>query len=156
MMHIEESSVRDSSFRVAEEVGKMAGHEATLSMVENSDGGLPAITGSHPMTFITMDVDGWSVHQFEKAGIEIKVFKVAPYSIYGSHAVPFECMCLIAEGSGELFLTDEGGRELSTLMCRKGDAFLQGENTRHGFRNGPDETMLIYLRVANSMGERTS
>jgi len=126
----------------------MIGHQAALSTVQSVDGSVAAVTGSTPLSFVKMDVDGWSVTRIEKAGIEISIFKVAPSSVYASHAVAFECVCLVAEGSGELFLTDEGGKEVSSLACSKGDAYVQGANARHGFRNGPNETTLIYLRVA--------
>ena len=54
-------------------------------------------------------------------------------------------MCVVSEGFGELFLTDETGKEISHIKCKKGDAYFQGANTLHGFRNGNETTVLTYI-----------
>lgn len=125
----------------------MSDQEATFYTVENTEDGMAALTGKAPLPFVRMPVEGWSLRRLETGGMEISVFKVAPGAMYGSHAAPFACVCVVAEGAGELFLTDDAGRELAAVSCRKGDAYLQGAEVKHGFRNGPEETTLIYLRV---------
>jgi quercetin dioxygenase-like cupin family protein len=114
--------------------------------VVNSETGVAGVTTRQPLQPVAMPVDGWSITSLVTGGMDISIYRVAPNALYSSHAAPFECVCIVAEGTGELFLTDAGGRELDVISCRKGDAYLQGANTLHGFRNGPQETMLIYLR----------
>jgi hypothetical protein len=122
-------------------------HQATLYSVANAKDGVATLTGQRPINSIDTAVDGWRIASMVLSGMDISIFKVAPNALYGSHAAPFECVCLVADGAGELFLTDAEGNELAAVTCSKGDAYLQGGNTLHGFRNGPQETTLIYLHV---------
>jgi hypothetical protein len=126
----------------------MSGHDAMFYSVVNSAEGVAGVTTRRPLRPAPTPVDGWSITSLVTGGIDISMFRVAPHALYGSHAAPFECVCIVAEGAGELFLTDANGQELEVVPCRRGDAYLQGANALHGFRNGPEETVLIYLRVA--------
>jgi hypothetical protein len=125
----------------------MSWHEGTFYCVVNSEDGVASVTTRRPLRPIATPVNGWNITSLVSGGIDISMYQVAPHAIYGSHSAPFECVCIVAEGDGELFLTDSSGRELEAVSCRKGDAYLQGANTLHGFRNGSHETVLIYLRV---------
>ena len=125
----------------------MAERQGMFYRVENSKEGIASLTGQAPLSFEGMPVEGWSIGRIAEAGVEISVFKVAAGAVYGSHAAPSACVCVVADGAGELFLTDDAGRKLAAVPCRKGDAYLQGADVRHGFRNGPEETTLIYVRA---------
>jgi hypothetical protein len=125
----------------------MSGHDATFYSVANEKNGMAAINGRQSISFAGTAVEGWRMASMVASGIDITIFKVAPNALYGSHSAPFECVCFVADGAGELFLSDAEGRELGAVDCKKGDAYLQGANTLHGFRNGPLETTLIYLHV---------
>ena len=41
--------------------------------------------------------------------------------------------------------TDAEGNEMDLIQCKSGDAYFQGANTLHGFRNGSEVTELIYI-----------
>jgi quercetin dioxygenase-like cupin family protein len=124
---------------------KMSDHEGILYTIENGKNGEASITGQKPLAYQKLDVNGWKVKQISKSGLEINVYQVAPNTIYQAHKAPVDLICVVSEGFGELFLTDEAGLEISHIKCKKGDAYFQGANTRHGFRNGTEETVLIYI-----------
>jgi quercetin dioxygenase-like cupin family protein len=123
----------------------MNDHEGILYTVENVNNGEAIVTEKKSLIYQNLDIDGWKVKQIEKYGLEINVYQVAPNAIYHSHKAPVDLICVVSEGFGELFLTDEAGKETSHIKCKKGDAYFQGRNTLHGFRNGAETTVLIYI-----------
>jgi hypothetical protein len=126
----------------------MSGKRPQFFALVNTEKGVAAVADRRPLQPAALPVDGWSITSIVAAGLDVSVYHVAPRAFYGSHVGPFDCICIVAEGEGSLFLTDAEGRELEHVSCRKGDAYLQCANTLHGFRNGPRETVLIYVRVA--------
>jgi hypothetical protein len=126
----------------------MSGQQSTFFKVVNNERGVAEIRDRQFLESSTMAAPGWNITGISAAGLEISVFRIAPGAVYPSHVGPLDCVCFVAEGGGELFLADAQGNELQSVLCRRGDSYLQCANTLHGFRNGLQETVLVYMQVA--------
>jgi len=125
--------------------GPMSGNNSLFYIIRNNKSGIAKIAESIMFSFSKLDVPGWTVKQFQHEETDIKIYTIAPRAVYKSHSAPVDLICVVSKGSGELFLTDAEGNEMDLIQCKSGDAYFQGANTLHGFRNGSEVTELIYI-----------
>ena len=123
----------------------MINYEGILYAIENEKNGRAKVVDEKKLKYEDLNIAGWKVKQITLDGMLIKIYHVAPNAINSEHVSPVDEVCVVSDGYGELFLTDEEGKETSVIMCKKGDVYFQGANTLHGFRNGQKETVLIYI-----------
>lgn len=112
-------------------------------------GGHSAIETLVAPEFGAAEYPGWEALSLETEGLSFFMFKIAPGAAeYPLHAAPDEWIGYVVSGSGVLYAGDEEGRQSEQVAFTAGDFITFKPNTQHAWKNGSEESRILFVKVA--------
>ncbi|MEM1083088.1 MAG: cupin domain-containing protein [Verrucomicrobiota bacterium] len=111
--------------------------------------GSSAIAKQEAPEFSALEYQGWSGQALEASGVFCFILKVkAGGDEFPMHADAAAWLGYVVSGSGELFSGNAAGDKLEAVAFAAGDFITFEPNTQHAWKNGPDESKILVVKVA--------